>query len=588
MKDRLPIRTGKTAVILSIAAMCAATLQAGVFDDAAVWIREFRDVNRNGNIDDAGEVPDARNVLSPMSGLICYGSASGRECRTENVACAYSGRTMQIPCCHLPQVVSPTLVDGKEIYLGNFCSFGVLGANGGGVSVTNATHTFFMRIRPDWLLHSDAQGKTMWVMGGIGFQLGMNLEEGGLLAVKASYAKDGNDKYSAINGNVYLHTNAWCDIATVFDGSKVSFYAVTNGGPLQVSSVSVSPPKNAIYEDLYFGLYQGGNDNSTAKTPYIWSFRGAIAQMAFWNRALSEREIRSAMAFPATDVFNLGIDNGSSGEFGADASLSGVSLAAGVDVWSVAPFNLPPRVQVSYAFAADAIAASLPQVLHLTALPDSGAGSVAVAVNGVRLANLNAAPGQTTGVYVPTNTLIAGENLLTLEGCGTGTVLVDALSLGGSIQVGENNNATSEFGRRDASHSIDNIDGLWNEWSFVDYDIGPEQTNEIRISVSEYAARRHKWLFELDAHSPVTPQSESDYGVTLLVNGEEVHRLWFPEGARDSVFAAKLPAGFLRPGVNSLSLVAHVSATPTKRWLCVDCWRLSVQEAPVPFCIMVR
>ena len=429
----------------------------------------------------------------------------------------------------------------------------------------------------------------MWVMGGIGFQLGLELQEDGRLAVNASYAKEDTDKYSSIKGNVYLHTNVWCDIATVFDGSKVSFYAITNGGPLQVSSVEVSP-KSAIYEGLYLGLYQSGRNSATAKTPFIWSLRGTIAQVAFWNRALSEREVRGVMAFPALDVFRLGIENGSSGEFGVDASTAELSVVADVDAWGVAPFNLPPNVPVSYTFTADALAASLPQILQLTSLPGSDAGSLAVELNGIRLASLNAAPGLTTSVHVPANTLVAGApNVLTLTGRSSGTVHMDALALGGSVQAGEDNNAISEFGRRDASLSIDNIDGLWNEWSFVDYDIGPEQTNEIRVSVSECAARRHKWLFELDAYSPATSQSENDYGVTLLVNGMEVHHSWFPNGQRHHVFAAKLPAGFLCPGVNSLSVVAHVSdSRDQKRWLYIDCWRLSVQEAPVPFCITVR
>jgi hypothetical protein len=276
--------------------------------------------------------------------------------------------------------------------------------------------------------------------------------------------------------------------------------------------------------------------------------------VAFWNRALSEQEVRKALAFPAVDVFRLGIENGSSGEFGAGTPQTEMDAAVDVNVWSGAPSGLHPDVPVAYTFIADAVAASLPQALRLSTVADSPAGALEVSLNGVRMPDLNAAPGLTTSIHVPADALVAGENTLILTCRGGGSVLVDAMALGGSVQIGESDDSYAGFVPVDSSHSIARIDGFRDEWSDVDRDIGPEQTNEVRMSVAGYVVRRHKLRFEADLWT-ASNQYEG-HEVTLLVNGVKMLRL--PFGARHCVFSAEIPPGVLHAGENGFAVVAHI------------------------------
>ena len=55
------------------------------------------------------------------------------------------------------------------------------------------------------------------------------------------------------------------------------------------------------------------------------------------------------------------------------------------------------------------------------------------------------------------------------------------------------------------------------------------------------------------------------------------------------MFGAEIPAGMLRPEENSFAVVGYVSEDRVdNRYMFVDCYRLSVLEAPVGFQFIVR
>jgi hypothetical protein len=138
-------------------------------------------------------------------------------------------------------------------------------------------------------------------------------------------------------------------------------------------------------------------------------------------------------------------------------------------------------------------------------------------------------------------------------------------------------------------YSFADISGYWNEWKNVSRSLAPERTNEIRVTVSEYAARRHKWLFEADLWSRGTPVSDVDYGVTLLVNGENMGRYFFDTGKQNKVFGAEIPAGMLHSGENRFAVVGYVCDEREEyRYMYTDCYRLSILEAPMGFQFIVR
>ena len=552
---------GKLACAILLFALLPPTgpLGASVFDDAAIWIRGFRDADGDGRIGIAADVPDARSACTAIPCTL-YGSASNRHCRAENVVCPYAGRTMSaVPCCYLPQPVD-------EAGLGVFGSFAVL--NSGKVAVTNGVSTVVARIRPE----APLMGTTVWLTGGIGSQIGFTLQENGTLRIRG-YAGGGYR-----NCNFYAETNVWMDVAIVCDATSCKIYAVTNGSAFFSQSFSVANGESE-YGDFYFGYTSSGLNYATAKR--YASYRGSIHQLALWNRALSEREVREAFAFPANDIFRVGLVDGTAGEAGRD--LPG-GEAANADDWHSAPAMLPADTSASYVFTADATTAALPQLLRLTATSASASGTFAVIVNGKALAPLSSLPGRTAVAFVPTNVLCVGANTLTLTRQTAGVTWVDALELGGSFQLGVDDDAYAEFGS--SGNPAYAEDG---NWKHVATAVGRESTNTVSVLVpASVAAAQNGWLLEVKAFTPYgLGHYETPPEAGLMVNGSLLMRESYSD-VRYKTFAANMPAGTLRAGENTLSFVNFTPLTTADGYLRIDFWRLSALPLPKGIAISFR
>ena len=125
---------------LLTAMFTAALAHAGVFDDAAFWVRGFRDGNDDGLVAGGTDVPDARNA-NASANVTASGVAASRIWREETVVCPYSGETFTAPCCYLAQTTNET---DNLSYCANFSV-----TDAERVAVTNGMGTVVARVRPE-------------------------------------------------------------------------------------------------------------------------------------------------------------------------------------------------------------------------------------------------------------------------------------------------------------------------------------------------------------------------------------------------------------------------------------------------------
>ena len=151
------------------------------------------------------------------------------------------------------------------------------------------------------------------------------------------------------------------------------------------------------------------------------AFRGSIQSFASWQRALSVDEVRQVFAWPRPDLVRLGTSNDSAKEFEGGAAPTTIS------------FNVAAKD------------AGLPQILRVSATSTSAAGSFDVAVNGAAAGWISVSPGKTATLNVRKNLTVAGANIVTLTRTSADPVSIDAIALGGSIQIGNSDGSFSEF-----------------------------------------------------------------------------------------------------------------------------------------------
>lgn len=185
-----------------------------------------------------------------------------------------------------------------------------------------------------------------------------------------------------------------------------------------------------------------------SESSWFRSYNGEIAMLAFWNRSLTDAEMREAVVYPTSGksaTVNFGIKNGSSGEFAGNAS--GSSVAATVpSAWRSFPSELSAdgvssgSIRFSLTDRDDYLAGT-DQLLRI--FKSSGNGDLTVTV-GDCVEQVVWTHG-TGFAHIPGSCLASGEHILTLT-CTKGSVKLDYLTLGGSWQVGYDDGKNTEFG----------------------------------------------------------------------------------------------------------------------------------------------
>jgi len=376
----------------------------------------------------------------------------------------------------------------------------------------------------------------------------------------------------------------WIDVAVVGSQSGMKFYAVTNNGALFTQSM-VAQGSDAVKTNLAFGLHQSGYSSWSAvatnsTSTRVSAFCGSIQSFAVWNRPLSEMEVREAMAFPRSDIMRIGVADGAGGEF-IKASPDGKPVNA--DDWYGMPAALAPGESVDIAFWLKDYEHTLPQVLRLTSAQGSS-GGLHVSVNGTALKKvLKSVSGATKTLFIPGNLFISGSNTLHLANNSPGTVVFDALALGGSWQVGYPDGARSEFATSSAGNFVE--DGNWKHFR----GIIASSTTDVSVVVSpELAASGHPAVFNVSvfspyAYSPANYPSHASY--QLLVNGKKKLDVTLDSYTGSAKYfgtiSAEIAPGELKAGTNMFSIACQMpGAGGNQAYFATDYLWLAMKNFP--------
>lgn len=313
----------------------------------------------------------------------------------------------------------------------------------------------------------------------------------------------GSSSPGDVVGLANVDTNTWVDIGVVMQTNVVRYTLVfpgrdttsAQGGPGHIYHAGQTFVRNGVVPNTTMNkayIHVGGQDNGAQRefvkgNNSLKFFDGSIQRIAFWNRALTDREIAEAFAFPRPSHVFLGGQNGHADEFGqtdmAEATI-GPDLVQ-KDSWANFPasFRAGDRRTIKFKMSADD--ATLSQLLVIKPLADSPAAQFRISLNGeVLAACTQMKAGAKLKFPIPAlknrARFLTGENTLLLERVDAGDpITVDAIWLGGSWFVGKKDNRqkqdfgwhydyaymdyldTYSFGR-----ALNNGSGAKN-WSFV-------------------------------------------------------------------------------------------------------------------------
>ncbi|MBQ3288530.1 MAG: hypothetical protein IJH50_03895 [Kiritimatiellae bacterium] len=412
------------------------SLQAGdVFSDAKSWHRGFVDANGDGVLDIGSgkmEFPESLLIADTANAahVICSSASGGTTwptqiynghtsvvLRTENVVNPYTKTRQSETVAYFPQDVD---FSTSKYYAGavNFTSpFAV--------DLTKEC-TFFIRYKWSGESPAGADMQNYFLCAGDSANYGF------LVSVMS------NGCYNAYSASVYGKTwngatdvrvkpNEWTDFAVTVKNRKMTIYSYQESSDgiaiLEVNGSSGAPTGSPTSRVVLGCSYADGGCgygyNSTAQR--IRAFRGSIQSFASWSRALSADEVRQVFAWPGTDLVRLGTANDSAQEFEGGVAPTTVN------------FNVAAKD------------AGLPQVLRVTTTSTSAAGLFNVSVNGAAVGSLSVSPGTTATLFVKKNLTVAGANTLTLMRTPADPVTIDAIALGGSLQIGNADGSLDEF-----------------------------------------------------------------------------------------------------------------------------------------------
>ena len=449
--------TDGTTLIVGITLALTAT--AHVFDDAVFLFRGGKDANRNGYFDN-NEMRNTVNVGTATS------SASGGlgailRFANEAVHCPYSGQTIQSDCINLRQEFNCTTnTSGGDVTITADGRITRITLSNVFKDLNEESQNWSMIIR----CRREAAPKPAASMRDYLISIGYSWDNhSGLLlgfagdnmtnryfrifaGADQTFAK-GQDGWRSTSW-----TNSWTDIGITVEGWKMKVWYVQENGPLMkaektyaynastITQLAAKPDWNVVVGLEKNGDIWGGGSpycrvvNGVAQSaqPCCNCFKGAIQQLGFWTRALSEAEILEAMGAPAPALLRVGLANGTSAEFASTAT------SVGTANWEDLNPSLSAGGSLSVAFTNDAVTCTLPQVLTLVPTPSSGSGSVAVSLNGVPVQSVLMASGRICDIAIATNFFRSGANTLTLTRTDSGAtpVTFDTFYLAGSWIAG--------------------------------------------------------------------------------------------------------------------------------------------------------
>ena len=558
-------------MLVAIGMMSATCAFGNVFDDCVYLFEGGLDADGNG-LFSTGEIRDElhANPSHANNGAVVSGYSDCAIFRNEPVPYQSAGiSTQNVQCLYMPQTVkvSGTTTNYFPVwyampFLSDYCT-------------TNVYSAVF-RVRADY----DPLSKGGWMMNfgytkndiaaGQGWLLGLIWDKNAQAFRLNSHAPGSSGKSW---GDADIPTNTWIDIGAVVTGNVVHAYRAYTGRGSPSSgatagldaftahsatfktSAGVAPNLTMLRGNIRFG---GQAFNSTAKNYSSVTddnlkkyFAGSVRRMAFWNRALTEQEVREAFGRPRPDIVRVGAANGNSDEFASDAAATATVDAFGT--WRDFPAVLRAGDTRNVTFPLSANESNLPQLLRIKTLAGGGSGTLRVSVNGTTVASRPIVAGQPFVTILPAQSFVTGANTLTLTrtDANGATIAIDALAVGGSWQVGKNDRKTDEFTYGVPLSSYDTYVNTfaWNRAANAK-ETGTSALN-LYVTVPEEAAR-YGLHFETRTRNTYALTTTPNTKLTVSANGVTKKELTGLGGSVWTDIALDFEPGELPTGVNNI------------------------------------
>ena len=423
----------KKLLILTCAVVAATVGNAGdVFSDAKSWHQGFVDANGDGYLNKGSgkmEFPESLLLADPNNAAhtVTFGPNNyskeisgvhtGIVLRTENVVNPYTKTSWSETVGYFPQ--------DSDVDSNSYWSAGLFPNEPFTVNMDGEC-TFFLRFRWDGTFPAPNKGINFFAAGnpsGYGFQL--SIDTAGRYGIYSGTIIGSKTWNGASDAK--LAADKWTDFAITVSNRHVTVYSIQEGDKY-VRTMTVnggsSNPSGAANSSIVLGLAQEGAfdwNSGLSTATRAQAFRGSIQSYAAWERALNADEVRQVFAWPGTDLARLGTANDSAQEF----------------VNGAAP--------TTFSFDVAAKDAGLAQVLRVAATSTSAAGTFSVSLNGAAIGSLEVAPGKTALFPIKKNLTVSGANTITLTRTSADPVAIDAIALGGGLQIGNANGTSFEF-----------------------------------------------------------------------------------------------------------------------------------------------
>ncbi|MBP5544733.1 MAG: hypothetical protein ILM98_11700 [Kiritimatiellae bacterium] len=473
------------------AMVASAEVKSSVFDDVKVWYKGSAG-NAVGTADSSAvtkikNLPQLADSSSSMHGGD-YGWWGWRiQYTNQKVDCPYAGVTLDsTPCMVVPSYAEPTgyatvTINGEETTQPYWTArrFGDLHFTNwmsdwpSGTVCSN--WTCVLRFRSDQVNQVSGNANHVIDIGsswnetaGAATGVSLNLNTPVALADYASprtFVTTTQKNYT----NIKIKSGRWVDCAIAVNGQTLTLWFCWNDGTDETPTnklakiTEVYPTTQGLptipagcrvhlasTKDAYSATFTNGVYNADMLTK---AFEGAFHQVAFWDRTLSDDEIREAMAGGTwrPNLVDVGMEGNGVAEFAATPTKTTVSNDG--DWENLNPALTAENPTATISFTCPALWAGMPQWLRVAG---AGAGKVSVSLNNEALGTVNIHANGASSFFVPEGKILSGANTLVLTRT-SGSPVLDAVRLGGSWKFGE---SVTSFNSTTVSSSLASTIGV--------------------------------------------------------------------------------------------------------------------------------
>jgi len=373
--------------------------------------------------------------------------------------------------------------------------------------------------------------------------------------------------------------------------TKVGDLAMPANGYIHVGTdLNLNYTSDTMVYDIATGKGTSSKNNA------IMAFRGAIAQLAFWDRALDVQEMREVFGYPRPAAMTAGVKDGGTAEYLATAA----SVAAGNGSWEDLDPALAAGQSRTVAFTLDAAKASLPQLLRIFPAAGSASGRLAVTLNGQTVASGAFDGTRTFRQFVKAKFFASGANTLTVSrtDSGTGDILIDAMELSGSYIVGRDSENNNVFSHEDLAKTIFDFDVTCGAETNLVAGTNPKKSHDCRLSITFpldaetlKAASGMSYLTRLVAAQDHNTSDPPDFPASrFAVNGHVIKEYGnneFPK-AYGYLGPFDVPLEYLKEGTNTFTFSSDYIGGSTSKWRSFSFHRFELLPADMGTIFVLR